>query len=278
MLASRRDLGLIALVGAFTILAAAVLGTLLLFQGQQRAQARVIHTLEVEEKLSRVFSRLQDAETGQRGYIITGDPKYLEPYHAALRTIDADLTDLRTAISDNPSQRARAAELTRAAKARIDRLGVGAGLMRAGQREGAADAIRHGVGKHEMDLSRAIITAMKADESGLLAERIRVAQRQSTLLTAWLLLSAAAVAAMAFFVTRNARARARDLAQANARLIEEAASREAAEAQIRQMHKIESIGQLTGGIAHDFNNMLAIVIGSLDLAKRRLPRDRKTAE
>ena len=43
------------------------------------------------------------------------------------------------------------------------------------------------------------------------------------------------------------------------------------------MQKMESIGQLTGGIAHDFNNMLAIVIGSLDIAKRRLDSDRARA-
>ena len=42
---------------------------------------------------------------------------------------------------------------------------------------------------------------------------------------------------------------------------------------LRQAHKMEAVGQLTGGIAHDFNNMLAVVMGSLDLLKRRLPED-----
>ncbi len=60
-----------------------------------------------------------------------------------------------------------------------------------------------------------------------------------------------------------------DLAATNSELVRQIAEREKAEADLRQVQRMESIGQLTGGIAHDFNNMLAIVIGSLEMAARR---------
>lgn len=67
--------------------------------------------------------------------------------------------------------------------------------------------------------------------------------------------------------------RTAELSDALARLQQHIADREAAENKVRQMQRIEALGQLTGGIAHDFNNMLTIVKGALAMARRRLPEN-----
>ncbi len=66
--------------------------------------------------------------------------------------------------------------------------------------------------------------------------------------------------------------RTRELLQTTEQLQAEVAGRADAEARVAQLQRLEAVGQLTGGIAHDFNNMLAIMMGNLDLAQRRLAK------
>ena len=70
---------------------------------------------------------------------------------------------------------------------------------------------------------------------------------------------------------RRVEERTAQLRSAHDELLAQIAERERTEAQLRQMQKLESIGQLTGGVAHDFNNLLTAVIGNLELLRKRVP-------
>ncbi|MBW4679202.1 MAG: CHASE3 domain-containing protein [Microcoleus vaginatus WJT46-NPBG5] len=67
----------------------------------------VQHTYEVQVNLESLLSTIKDAEAGRRGYIITGDPALLEPYNAAIETINPRIQNLRQLTADNPNQQRR---------------------------------------------------------------------------------------------------------------------------------------------------------------------------
>ncbi len=268
----------------FALLAVMILGSVWLADQQKRSFALVRHTLEVENRLSTLLSDFQDAEDGQRGYLLTGQPNYLAPYEAAILRVDGNVKALEAATADNPRQQAWMKRLRDLSPARQERLSHALARYRSGDRAGAVTLRELGPGKALMDQIRNVIIAMRAEESGLLQSRERALIRRTDLAQAGLLGSGMVIFVLIFITFRQGSARlalavstAAELSAANAALKRELETHEAAEAQVRQMQKMESIGQLTGGIAHDFNNMLAIVIGSLGSAKRRLDSDRARA-
>src|SRR6202022_275972 len=71
----------------------------------------VTHTHEVLNGVENLLSLMKDAETGQRGYIITGQQSYLEPFNQATGKIHQQVSELRRLTADNPNQQEAIAAL-----------------------------------------------------------------------------------------------------------------------------------------------------------------------
>jgi len=239
----------------------------------------VLHSLEARAQLTRVLSLVQSAETGQRGYLLTGRDIYLTPYQMALEQLPPMLDRAQNLVSDNPAQLQNVAKLRLLIKDKLDELHSTVDEYKAGHAEAALAAVNNDNGFRLMLAIRQAIGTMQAEEDRLLASRKMVAERTAMLLqvgvaVAFLLICGAGVLIARF--TRQSFAAltaARDrLIASNQQLLEQISRREAAESQLRQAQKMEALGQLTGGIAHDFNNMLGVIMGSHDLIMRRIQR------
>jgi methyl-accepting chemotaxis protein len=131
----------------------------------------VTHTHEVLEHIAAVVSLLKDAETGQRGYIITGDEAYLEPYHTGSAEVLNVVKDLRQLTADNPNQQKRIDAAERIVAAKLAELKQTVELRRTGDLEGTVKIVRGGEGKRSMDDLRRTLDQMEAEERGLLQQR-----------------------------------------------------------------------------------------------------------
>ncbi len=271
-----RRLPFLSLAGLLVAILAALLA-LFLARAQARSGDWVQHSLVVQLQLNKVSELVRASESDLRGFMITHKRSMRDTAKRESDRLPAVLDDLEGETIDNADQQAN---LKRLRKLVDERLAFG--FKNADLYE-ATGVLPDGISNRGPQLMAGVtglIDRMNDEEQALLQSR-----RDKT---TWLVNSlGAAMAAIvvlvlvtAAMVLRDARrreaelTRARDAAiDAETAMREQVAGREAAEAQIRQMQKMESIGQLTGGIAHDFNNMLAIVIGSLDLARRRMTGD-----
>ena len=129
------------------------------------------HTHEVLEKIESFLSEMKDAETGQRGYLLTGKDQYLEPYDTAVRAVPVLLEELRKLTSDNPSQQSRIETLRALMTAKLAVLQETIELRRTRGFDQALEVVSSDRGQQIMDRIRVVIQEMKSDELSLLDRR-----------------------------------------------------------------------------------------------------------
>jgi signal transduction histidine kinase len=137
----------------------------------------VIHTNTVIDKIDLLLATMVDAETGQRGYLITGNVAYLEPYNMAISNINDQINGLRQLTLDNPVQQSNIDKLEPLIKERLGQLANNVNLRKTNNISVIINNL-NGLdqGIVTMDKIRVIINDMKNEEEQLLAERTATSQ------------------------------------------------------------------------------------------------------
>jgi methyl-accepting chemotaxis protein len=139
----------------------------------------VTHTHQVRTELADLLSELKDAETGQRGYLLTGEESYLEPYKGALTTIKATFDDVKKLTLDNPDQQRRLAAIGAVIESKLAELKQTIDLRRTQGFDAALKVVLTNEGKTYMDQIRNIVTEADQEEQSLLERRSEEARASS---------------------------------------------------------------------------------------------------
>jgi PAS domain S-box-containing protein len=131
----------------------------------------VVHTHEVIESLDGLLSALKDAETGQRGYIITGEASYLAPYEAGVAELGWRRARLARLTADNPNQQMRLARIEPLLRGKLEEMRETVRLRREGRVREATDLIRTDEGRKLFESLRLEVAEARQEEERLLAAR-----------------------------------------------------------------------------------------------------------
>jgi len=143
--------------------------------------AWVAHALEVRADLAAALARLTDAEASARGYVITGDDRFLQPYDSAKLDLVPLVARLNSLTADNPAQRLRLDSLEALIPPRLGRLQRIIDMRRQQGAAAAAGAVATGEGRTLMDEIRRLVARMEDQEQRLLADRSAALQAKARL-------------------------------------------------------------------------------------------------
>jgi PAS domain S-box-containing protein len=164
----------------------------------------VVHTQQTLLELSQTESLVTDAETGQRGFLYTGDSKYLAPYDQAVAEIKGHIDRLAELTADNPRQQARISELRGLVDAKLGELGQTISYYRAGKPEDAKAIVLSDRGRLLMTQIRGVTAEMVREEDSLWTARSATYQKSVRVTVACIYLAsglaAIGLALLAYFI------------------------------------------------------------------------------
>ena len=195
-----------------------------LFRQSEDADRWQEHTLQVLNKANLLLSSLKDTEAGQRGYLLTGDKAFLEPYLAVRDGIPSQVAELRRLTQDNPVQKRRLDVLAPLVEAKLLELREVLALYGNQHAEDALKILRSGSGRQLMDEIRAELNDFTRQENTLLGQRVaRFHQDLSLLLVSMTIANMLAMGLAlisVYIVHRETRLRLRVSEEANTALSE----------------------------------------------------------
>jgi PAS domain S-box-containing protein len=166
-------LKLTAALGVALVILLVGVASLYALRQSANAATAVQHSELVRVQLERILTTIVNAETGQRGYLITQDSSYLRPYTSARTDMEHEIAALRELTADNPIQQRRIDSLALTADAKLVTMDETVALTQAGQRDSALTIIRDGHGASLTGRARRLINTMEATEAALLASHTR---------------------------------------------------------------------------------------------------------
>jgi len=184
------------------------------------ANQAVKQTLAIQQSINSTLSYLKDAETGSRGFLLTGDDIFLEPFHAAETFLPQELARLRRITSDDSAQIEEVRKIERLVALRVDVSRQGVALYRAGKGDEAVALVRHGTGKRLMDSLRAASGRMLLREEKVLQAREAAVARGRTELQGLIYAAAGLLLALSVGGVWSARRGMEESARTNSRLEE----------------------------------------------------------
>jgi PAS domain S-box-containing protein len=146
----------------------------------QRSAPQVQHSRQLLQQIEDTLSSVRDAESGQRGFVLTGDPQYLDTYDRAVGALPSQLTQLRGLATDNAALRTRVTTLSELVSEKLGELKETVDLRKNEGFQAALDVVKSNRGKHTMDDIRKIGMDLQNEVYAVLTQGIRERQEQGS--------------------------------------------------------------------------------------------------